>query len=88
VLIGIGLGGAAVGYAQARGLFDRLPAIAGSRMVTLGAVGFALNRYVKNPHVKLAGLAALAIAASDFGRRQGGAVSGDDLGDDLDGDEI
>jgi hypothetical protein len=39
--------------------------------------------------VKLAGLAALAIAASDFGRRQGGAVSGDDLeGDDLEGDDI
>ncbi len=77
---GVALGAAAVGYATGKGYLDRLPAIGGSRVFTLGLIGFAATRFVKNPHVRNAGLAALAAAAFDFGRAQATGVSGIDDG--------
>lgn len=70
--VGIALGGAVVGYLQGSGKLDSLPEIGGSKMVTLGLAGYAATRFVRNPHVRAAGLAALAAAAFDFGRVQGG----------------
>lgn len=70
--VGIALGGAVVGYLQGSGRLDSLPEIGGSKMVTLGLAGYAATRFVRNPHVRAAGLAALAAAAFDFGRVQGG----------------
>jgi len=70
--VGIALGGAVVGYLQGSGRLDSLPEIGGSRMVTLGLVGYGATRFIRNPHVRAAGLAALAAAAFDFGRVQGG----------------
>lgn len=72
----IALGGVVVGYAQSQGLLDKLPAIGGSKMLTLGLAGFAATRFIRNQHVRMAGLAALAAAAVDFGRVQGGGTSG------------
>ncbi len=70
--VGIALGGAAVGWLQGSGKLDFLPEIGGSKMVALGLGGYAATRFVRNPHVRAAGLAALAAAAFDFGRVQGG----------------
>lgn len=70
--VGIALGGAVAGYLQGSGKLDFLPEIGGSKMVTLGLAGYAATRFVRNPHVRAAGLAALAAAAFDFGRVQGG----------------
>lgn len=79
--VGIALGGAVAGWLQGSGRLDFLPEIAGSRMVTLGIVGYGATRFVRNPHVRAAGLAALAAAAFDFGRVQaGGGTHGDDDG--------
>lgn len=75
--VGITLGGAVVGYLQGSGRLDFLPEVGGSRMVTLGLAGYAATRFVRNPHVRAAGLAALAAAAFDFGRVQGGGTHGD-----------
>jgi hypothetical protein len=75
--VGIALGGAVVGYLQGSGKLDFLPEIGGSKMVTLGLAGYAATRFVRNPHVRAAGLAALASAAFDFGRVQGGGTHGD-----------
>jgi len=74
--MGVILGGAAVGYAQGKGYLDRLPPLMGSRMVSLGVAGWAVQRYMKNPHLRLAGFAALAAASFDWGRVQGGGASG------------
>lgn len=76
--VGIALGAAAVGYATGKGYLNKLPALAGSHVLTLGLVGFAATRFVKNQHVRNAGLAALAAAAFDFGRTQATGVSGID----------
>lgn len=70
-VMGIALGGAIVGLADARGLFNKLPAIGGSRAVTLGLVGYAATRFIKNPTIRLAGIAAIACAAFDFGKVHG-----------------
>lgn len=70
--VGIALGGAVVGYLQGSGRLDFLPEIGGSRMVTLGLAGYAATRFSRNQHIRAAGLAALASAAFDFGRAQGG----------------
>jgi hypothetical protein len=79
--VGIALGGAVVGYLQGSGRLDMLPEIGGSKMVTLGLAGWAATRFVKNQHVRAAGLAALAAAAFDFGRVQGGGgTKGEDEG--------
>jgi hypothetical protein len=74
--MGIALGGVAVGYLQAQGWLDKIPTIGGSKMMTLGLVGYAATRFVRNNHVRMAGFAALAAAAVDFGRVQGGGTSG------------
>jgi hypothetical protein len=78
--VGIALGGAVVGYLQGSGRLDSLPEIGGSKMVTLGLAGYAATRFVRNPHVRAAGLAALAAAAFDFGRVQGGGGTHGDWG--------
>jgi hypothetical protein len=75
--VGIALGGAVVGYLQGSGKLDFLPEVGGSRMVTLALAGYAATRFVRNPHVRAAGLAALAAGAFDFGRVQGGGTHGD-----------
>ncbi|SRR5258706_16008683 len=74
--VGVALGGAVVGYLQGSGRLDFLPEVGGSKMVTLGLVGYAATRFVRNQHVRAAGLAALAAAAVDFGRVQGGGTHG------------
>lgn len=76
--ISIVAGGLAVGYADGKGYLDKLPPIAGSRMVTLGIAGFALVRYVRNPMFKAAGYAMLGAASYAVGNAQAkGGTSGD-----------
>lgn len=75
--VGIALGGAVVGYLQGSGKLDFLPEVGGSKMVTLGLAGYAATRFMRNPHVRAAGIAALAAAAFDFGRVQGGGAHGE-----------
>lgn len=72
----VALGGLAVGYLQGKGFLDKLPQIGGSKVLTLGLAGWAATRFIKNPTIRTAGLAALAAAAVDFGRVQGGGTSG------------
>jgi hypothetical protein len=69
--VGIALGGLIVGFADARGLFTSLPAIGGSRALTLGLAGYAVTRFIKNPTIRMAGVAAIAAAAFDFGKVHG-----------------
>jgi hypothetical protein len=76
----VALGALVVGYLQGKGFLDKLPQIGGSKVITLGVAGYAATRFMKNPHLRNAGLAALAAAAFDFGRVQGGATSGFDDG--------
>ena len=79
---GVAIGALAVGYAQGKGFLDKLPQIGGSKVLTLGVIGFIATRFVKNPAIRQAGLAALAAAAFDFGRVQAGGTSGfDDVSD-------
>lgn len=74
----IALAGAVVGWLDGKGYLDKLPVIGGSKAVTLGIAGYAATRFVRNQHVRNAGLATLAAAAFDFGRQHGGGVSGFD----------
>jgi hypothetical protein len=86
----VAIGGLIVGYAQAKGLLNKLPTIGGSKVFTLGLAGYLVARYVKNPTLRHAGVAAIAVAAADFGRVQGGGTSGADdpgIGDDDVGDD-
>lgn len=76
--IPIALAGAVVGFLDGKGYLDKLPQIGGSKTITLGIAGYAATRFVRNQHVRNAGLAALAAAAFDFGRVHGGATSGFD----------
>lgn len=79
---GVAIGALAVGYAQGKGFLDKLPQIGGSKVLTLGVLGFVATRFIKNPAIRQAGLAALAAAAFDFGRVQAGGTSGfDDVAD-------
>lgn len=87
----IALGGAVVGWAGAKGYLAKLPQIGGSRMTSLGIAGWIAMRFFKNRYVKAAGLAAVATAAFDFGRVQGGgqALLGEEmLGDDTEGVDV
>lgn len=72
ITIPVAIGGAAVGWAGAKGYLAKLPAIGGSRMVTLGLAGWAAMRFTRNKYMRAAGLAAVAASAFDFGRVQGG----------------
>lgn len=78
--LGIALGAAVVGFAEGKGYLDKLPSIAGSRAVSLGLAGYVASRYASNPHVKAAGVAALAAAAFDIGKSRAGVASGLDDG--------
>lgn len=70
--LAVAIGGAAVGYLDGRGTFDDLPQIGGlTHMGTVGLIGWAATRFVKDPRVRAAGLAALAAAMYDWGRAQG-----------------
>jgi len=88
-IVTLGIGGAGVGYLAAKGHLNFLPAVGGSRMVTLGLAGIAMTKFARNKYLKAAGLAALAAAAFDIGRAQaGGGMSTTTAGDDdVEGDE-
>lgn len=75
-LMGIVIGGLAVGYLDGKKYLDKLPKIGGSSVFTLALAGYAATRFSKNPHIRMAGMAALAAAAFDFGKVKGGGVSG------------
>lgn len=79
----VAMGGAIVGWAGAKGYLASLPMIGGSRMTTLGILGYAALRWSKSKMLRSAGLAAVAAAAFDFGRVQGGGTRL--LGDVIDG---
>lgn len=66
----VAVGGLVVGYLDGSGYLDKLPAIQGSRAITLGLVGYAATRFFKNHNVRAAGLAALGAAAVELGRTQ------------------
>lgn len=68
--ISVGIGGLIVGYADGAGYLSALPAIQGSRSITLGLVGWYASTHSNNPTIRGAGLAALASAAVEFGRNQ------------------
>jgi len=61
-------GGAVIGYLDGSGKLDTLPEIMGSRMITLGLIGYAARKFSKNPQVKAAGMAAMTVASFDLGR--------------------
>lgn len=79
-LMGLALGGLAVGYLDGKKFLDKLPKLGGSSVVTLGVAGWALTKFSKNQHLRMAGYAAIAVAAFDFGRVHGGGTSGFDDG--------
>ena len=64
----LAIGGLVVGALDSRGYLQKIPTIGGSRAVTLAIAGYVATRYVKNPFVRNAGLAALAAAAFDYGK--------------------
>ena len=70
-MTGIALGGAIVGYAQAAGWLDSLPALGGSKTLAMGVAGYLATRMTHNKYVREAGAAAVAVAAFEFGREHG-----------------
>ena len=76
--MGLAVGAAAVGYLEAKGMLKKLPAIGGSQALTLAVAGYAATRFIRNPTIRMMGLAAIAAGAFDFGRVHGGGVSGFD----------
>lgn len=80
----VAVGALFVGYAQQKGWLDKLPQVGGSAAVSLGVLGYVATRFVRNHHVRAAGLAALAVGAFDFARQQAGGPSGLE---DVSGDE-
>lgn len=79
------LGAAALGYAQAKGMLNRIPTIGGSRALTIAIAGYALTRMSSNRTARDLGRTAMIIGAFDWGSKQGGGKSSLE-GDDLDGD--
>lgn len=63
--VAMAMGGAIAGALDAKGVFNKLPALGGSRAFTLAAVGYAATRFSKNRYVRSAGLAAIAVGAFD-----------------------
>jgi hypothetical protein len=85
--VSVGVGALVVGYMDGNGMLDKLPAVAGSRMVTIGIAGYLATRFVRHPGVRAAGLAALAAAAYDYGRKQAGAKGTSGWGDNVGGED-
>jgi len=83
----VGFGGLAVGYLDGKGFLDKLPSIGGSKMVTIGLAGYLATRFVRHPQIRAAGLAALAAAAYDYGRKQAGGGGASGWGEDVAGDD-
>jgi len=81
--LGVVVGAAVGGFLEGKGLLNKLPAIGGSKVITLAAIGYAATRFSKTPAIRQGGLAALAVAAFDFARVQAGGTSGFD---DVEGD--
>jgi len=81
--LSLALGAAGMGFAEAKGMLSFLPTIGGSRTLSLALAGYAATRLVRSPMIRAAGYAMLAVGAYDFGRKQGGGVSG--WGDDVSG---
>lgn len=75
-VMGIGVGGLIAGWLTGKGYLDKLPEIGGSKTFTLGLAGYFAQRMSKNHYVREAGIAALAAAAFDVGKVQGGGTSG------------
>jgi hypothetical protein len=73
---GIAIAAAAVGWAESKGYLDKLPTIGGSRAFTIALAGYAATRWSRNAHVRMAGMAAIAAGAFDWGKVQGGGTSG------------
>lgn len=68
-------GAAVIGYLDGTGKLDQLPEVMGSRMITLGLIGYAANKYSKNSQIKAAGNAAMTIAAFDLAKGIGATGS-------------
>jgi hypothetical protein len=66
----------AVGAADGRGFLQKIPTIGGSRAVTLAIAGYVATRFVKNPFVRNAGVAAMVAAAFDYGKAHLGTAAG------------
>jgi hypothetical protein len=75
-----------LGYAQAKGMLNRIPTIGGSRALSIGVAGYALTRLTSNSTARMVGNVAMLIGAFDFGSKQGGGKSALE-GDDFDGDD-
>jgi hypothetical protein len=78
---------AGLGYAQAKGMLNKLPTIGGSRAMTLGVFGYALTRLTTNSTARMVGSVAMLVGAFDFGSKQGGGKSALEGDDTLDGDD-
>jgi hypothetical protein len=76
--MGLAVGGLALGFLDGKGYLDKLPQIGGSKVFTLGLAGYAATRYSSNPMIRQMGMAALTVAAFDFGKVQAGGTSGFD----------
>ena len=62
------VGGAIIGYLDGAGKLDILPEVMGSRMITLGLLGYAAQKFSKNASIKAAGISAMTVASFDLGR--------------------
>jgi hypothetical protein len=78
---------AALGYLEAQKKLSFVPTVLNSRAATFGLIGFGATRLIKNPTVRMVGIAAAICGAFDIGRVKGGGVSGfdDDGGAGRDG---
>jgi hypothetical protein len=70
-LTGLAIGSAVLGYAQAAGWLDKLPALGGSKTLAMGAAGYLATRMSHNKHVREIGTAAVVVAGFEFGREHG-----------------
>lgn len=86
--IGVLLGAAGIGWAQAKGYLNKIPTIGGSRATTLAIAGFALTRLTSNKTARQLGSTAMIIGAFDFGSKQGGGKSALEGDDDMSGGEF
>lgn len=75
-MIGLALGGAAIGYAESKRWLDKLPSVGGSRALPIALLGFGITKLIRNPTARMAGVAMIVAGAFDWGRVQGGSVTG------------